>query len=198
LFNSSSEDIRIKYNFPINKILVLVGANLEKRKGHIFLLEAICELKKEYYKDLNMHFIFAGDGAERYNINKYISDNDLESEVTMLGHINDIFPIINAVDILVLPSIGHEDFPYIILESMALSKAIIGTKVAGIPEQIIDNLNGYLVEPGCPRDLKIALQKFIENKTLIKEFGIEGKKIFDDKYFVKKIVKKYINLFKAD
>jgi glycosyltransferase involved in cell wall biosynthesis len=132
----------------------------------------------------------------RREIIDYIILNDLGNYVTMLGHINDIFTLINAADILILPSISHEDFPYIIIEAMSLSKPVIGTKVAGIPEQIINNINGYLIEPSDASAIKEALLKFIYNPILIENFGAESKKIFNQKFQIKIGVHKYINLLK--
>jgi glycosyltransferase involved in cell wall biosynthesis len=189
-------EIKQKYNLPSNKIIALVGANLVKRKGHIYLLEAILQLKMELNQNLPIHFVFAGDGEERNNLIDYIILNDLGNYVTMLGHINDIFTLINAADILILPSISHEDFPYIIIEAMSLSKPVIGTKVAGIPEQIINNINGYLIEPSDASAIKEALLKFIYNPILIENFGAESKKIFNQKFQIKIGVHKYINLLK--
>jgi len=193
LINSEVE-IKQMYSLPQNKIIALVGANLVKRKGHIFLLEAIKNLKLELNNKIDIHFVFAGEGEERDNLKNYIKLNNLYNDVTMLGHINDIFSLINASDILILPSISHEDFPYIIIEAMALSKAVIGTKVAGIPEQIKDNLNGFLINQSDVFALKDSIKKFINNPIFIKQFGIEGKKIFNERFQVNISVKKYIDL----
>jgi glycosyltransferase involved in cell wall biosynthesis len=191
-------EIKQKYNLLNNKILALVGANLVKRKGHIYLLEAIRQLKTELNENLSIHFVFAGDGDERNNLIEYIKLNDLGNHITMLGHVNDIFTLINTTDILILPSISHEDFPYIIIEAMSLSKPIIGTKVAGIPEQIIDNVNGYLIEPSDAFAIKEALLKFIYNPILIEKFGTESIKIFNEKFQIGIGVNKYIHLLKLN
>ena len=197
VFKNTEEEIKLMYNLPQSKIIALVGANLVKRKGHIYLLKAIQKLKVELNNNIGIHFVFAGDGEERENLINYIKLNNLNSDVSMLGHVNDIFSLINAVDILILPSISHEDFPYIIIEAMSLSKAVIGTKVAGIPEQIIDNLNGFLIKPFDDLALKNSLLKFINNPIIIKQFGIEGKRIFDDRFQVKISVNNYINLLNS-
>ena len=54
---------------------------------------------------------------------------------------------INAADLVLLPSTKDEDMPLTILSSMALSKPIISTNIAGIPEEVVDGYNGYLVNP---------------------------------------------------
>jgi len=57
------------------------------------------------------------------------------------------------------------------LEAMASGLAVIGTKVSGLEEVIINNQNGFLVEKENPHELYEAIKNLIYNKSLIKEIG---------------------------
>ena len=62
--------------------------------------------------------------------------------------------------------LGNEDMPNAISEAMLLGKPIVGTRTAGIPEQIDDGVNGYLVSPGDPIDLANKINKLIIARKL--------------------------------
>jgi len=62
-----------------------------------------------------------------------------------------------AADALVLPSIGHEDMPIVIIDAMAASRPVIATRVAGIPEQVVDGVTGRLVPPNDSVSLSVAI-----------------------------------------
>ena len=88
----------------------------------------------------------------------------------LIGGLNNIFDLINASDVIILPSIENEDFPNIIIEAMSLGKPTIGSKIAGIPEQIDHNKNGYLINPKDDKDLLKKIIK-ISNKKKLKSFS---------------------------
>jgi len=77
-----------------------------------------------------------------------------------------------------------------------MGKPTIGTHVAGIPEQINNNVNGYIVKPKDENDLSVAIQKLMNFKT-INLFSLKAKEKFATNYTVNIIVKKYIDLYKS-
>ena len=72
----------------------------------------------------------------------------LGSTVTFVAHTDRIHDYYQAIDVLIMASLHSEDLPYVILEAMAAGKPVIGSAVAGIPEQVIHGVNGLLVDPG--------------------------------------------------
>ncbi|NQU34606.1 MAG: glycosyltransferase family 4 protein [Bacteroidetes bacterium] len=186
-----------KYSIPGNKIIASVVANLEKRKGHIFLLEAILQIKKQYPQNLNSFFIFEGTGPEKTVLEKYIAENELAEQVLQVDYIPDIFNLLNASDFVILPSIANEDFPNVIIEAMSLGKPVIGTDIAGIPEQIENNKTGIVVKPKNPEELKQAIVRLASDSLLLQQFSLEAKKKFDSLYEKSISVKKYHNLYKS-
>ena len=183
-------------NINLNgRFLFSTIAILEKRKGHIWLLKAIKLLKKDTNFDTPL-FIIEGEGSERHNLEQFIVNNDLSNDVKLVGRSPHIFNLINASDIIVLPSTEYEDFPNVIIEAMSMGKPTIGTHVAGIPEQINNNVNGYIVKPKDEHDLSLAIQKLMNFKT-INLFSLKAKEKFATNYTVNISVKKYIDLYKS-
>ena len=143
--------------------LVSVGL-LTRRKGFIYLFEAL-KLLKEPETDLKFHLDLFGEGEEKQYLESYIINNNLSNEIKMNGYRTDIVSILKQYDIFVIPSIEKEDFPYVVLEAMSNSLTVIGTKVAGIPEQILDY--NFLVEPANSEELFFCLKRLLKNPSLV-------------------------------
>jgi len=180
-----------------NRPLFSTIALLEERKGHIWLLKAIKKIKETNINtDTSPFFIFEGNGSTYSILNNYISKNKLENYVTIIKEIPNIFNLINASDAIILPSIFMEDFPNVIIEAMSLSKPVIGTKIAGIPEQIDHHKNGCLVKP---KDSDALYDSIIHlmNKDVRETYGIQSKHKYNENYKVEISVNKYIQLYKS-
>jgi len=193
----SKEKFKEKYSIPPKKIVASVIANLEKRKGHIFLLEAILQIKKQFHNSLNLLFIIEGTGAEKSNLKNYILEYELTDLVIMIDYIPDIFNLLNVSDFVILPSIANEDFPNIVIEAMSLGKPVIGTSIAGIPEQIENNKTGLIVKPQNPEELKQAIIRLALDSNLLQQFSTAAIKKFDSSFEKSISVQKYINLYKS-
>ena len=180
-----------------NRPLFSTIALLEERKGHIWLLKAIKKLKESNIdSDVSPFFIFEGNGSTYSILNNYILDNKLGDYVKIFKEIPNIFNLINASDAIILPSIFMEDFPNIIIEAMSLGKPVIGTKIAGIPEQIDHYKNGCLVSP---KDVDGLYDSIIHlmNKDVRETYGIQSKHKYNENYKVEISVNKYIQLYKS-
>jgi len=193
----SIEEFKKKYSIPENNLIISVVANLEKRKGHIFLLEAVKQIVEQYPPASIPYFIFEGMGPEKDNLKNFILKNRLTDYVLMVDFIPHIFNLLNASDIVVLPSVANEDFPNVIIEAMSLGKPVIATEIAGIPEQIENNNTGIIVKPRNAFELKLAIMKLVSNPSLIQQFSINAKKRFDTYYEESISVRKYLDLYKS-
>ncbi len=175
--------------------VALIVAQLEKRKGHIYLLEAM-RILVESGREAPL-LIIEGVGPERAALEQYVETNRLSEHVRFLGSVDHLFDLINAVDFTVLSSIDQEDFPNIILESMALGKAVIGTTVAGIPEQIAHEKTGLLVPPREPNALADALLRLSQNSELRGSLGEQAKEQFTARFTENVAVARYLDLYKS-
>ena len=115
----------------------------------------------------------------------------------MIDNIPDIFNLLNASDFVILPSIANEDFPYIVIEAMSLGKPVIGTEIAGIPEQIENNKTGIVVKPQNSEELKNAVIRLASDPSLIQQFSEEAKKKFDASYEKSISLTKYCSLYNS-
>ncbi len=149
-----------------NTRLVCVG-RLCEQKGQLLLLEAAHGLAK---KGIAFELVLAGDGEMRPEVERMIAAYDLGKKVRITGWISGQQvrdEILNACG-LVLPSFA-EGLPVVIMEAMALRRPVISTYVAGIPELVIPNENGWLVPAGSVTELMEAMEELLATPVEVLE-----------------------------
>jgi len=146
-----SSECRRVLNLPQDKKIILTVGNLELIKGQKYLIEAIGEIIRNR-KDILC--IIIGVGKVRSNLEHQIQSLGLDGHIMLAGgkpH-DEIPHWINACDLFVLPSL-NEGNPTVMFEALGCGKPFVGTKVGGVPEIIISDEYGLLVEPADPDDL---------------------------------------------
>ena len=175
------------------KFFIGTIANFYQTKGLDYLIEAFNLLNtKNQIQDVKLLLI--GDGRERVNLEKKISDYGLKEKVILLGQIPEAFKYIEAFDVFVLPSV-KEGFPWAILEAMAAKVPVISTSVGAVPEIIENGKNGILVEPKSPGQLAEAIQYLLENERVRQELALQGHQTVLFKFPIEKMIKETEELF---
>lgn len=189
------EQVIQRLGLPESRLILSVIAVLDERKGHIFLLKALDEIKKTHHDNSMPFCIIEGTGPSEAFLKKYVGENNLSKDVLFLSHESHIFNLINASDCIILPSIKDEDFPNIILESMSLGKTIIASNFSGIPEQIEHMKSGFLIEPGNIQSLTNAIKVIIDDLEMRTLLGKNAKIRFEELFTNKKAVNQYCKLY---
>lgn len=123
-------------------------------KGHSFLIKAFERVREQVP---SAHLILAGDGPLKEEIQEQAARAGLDDSVHFLGRRNDVPRLLRAMDAFVLPSVGSEGMPLVILEAMAAGVPCIASSLSGIPEIINDDDVGFLVPPGDDNALAEAM-----------------------------------------
>lgn len=156
---------------PPDKTNIGIVANLQERKGHLDLIEAIAQLYPDYPK-IHVHII-GGDlfGESRKKLLKdRIAELKLEDAFTFHGQVNNVRDFLNELEILVCAS--HEEaFPISILEAMAFNLPIVSTAVNGIPEAIVHGQCGILVRERDCMELASGIERVIVERDEAKAMG---------------------------
>lgn len=177
------------------RLLIGVVAVLEERKGHIYLLKALKLLKDQGFEKKMPLLVMEGEGPERSRLEEFVLGAGLTEDVLFAGKEPNVFNLMNAVDVLALPSISHEDFPNVVLEAMSLGKPVIASRFAGIPEQVENLKNGILVGPKDTAGLAAAIEKLANDGALRERLGQAGLRRFEERFKAEVSVKNYIQLY---
>lgn len=152
--------------------LVCVG-RLCEQKGQILLLEAIKQLRDEGW---NLHLTLVGDGEMRSQLEAKILDCGLHHCVKITGWASgqQVKQYIENARALVLPSFA-EGLPVVLMEAFALRRPVVSTYVAGIPELVESDVNGWLVPAGSVEALANAIRKVLQMPTdILTQMGGRG------------------------
>ena len=174
--------------------LVCIG-RLCEQKGQILLIEALNILAK---KGVNFSLTLVGDGDMRTDIENKIAEYNLQRNINITGwqSCQQVKKLILQSKLTVLPSFA-EGLPVVIMESMSLSKPVISTFIAGIPELITHNENGWLVPAGDSTKLSEAIEEALNlNNFEITEIGNRAKKVVTQRHNIDIEAKKLISHFK--
>lgn len=147
---------------PDSRTLVCVG-RLTPQKGQLLLLDAVRRLVAE---GIDLHLVLAGDGEMRDEVEERIRAFQLEDHVEITGWIDaaEVTRRLQEARAMVLPSFA-EGLPVVIMEAFALARPVLSTYIAGIPELVVNEENGWLVPAGSVDQLTHALRAVMETPT---------------------------------
>ncbi len=176
-----------------DEIKFLFVGRLEKSKGVYCLIHA---MKPLLQSKLNAKLFIIGRGIEERNLKTLVSSLNLTDYVTFLGNVpyERLPEFYNACDALILPSL-IDPSPSVILEAMACGKPVIGSKVGGIDEVLVDRETGYLFKPNNYKELSLLLRKFVESPEIIQQLGKNSRTRIEEVYALDKISKKHIKIY---
>lgn len=179
-----------------SKIFTTVGF-FKTIKGHSVLIQAIPEVIKNYPE---CHFIFIGEESSGTNFKESLKNMakrlGVLSHLTILPFQKDISKYYHLSFGTILPSINGEGLPRAIIESIASGVPPIGTRLAGIPDLIIDGKNGFLCNINDSNSLAMSIQKMLAlSKKDYLDMQKSNKRLATEKYNIKTMIHKYVEIY---
>lgn len=181
-----------------NKFIFLSVGHLNKGKGITYLLQAISQLPGELRR--KCHFVIVGDGPEKEDLINEAASLKISDSVTFTGRLvgDNLLGLYSDADVFILPSLS-EGRPTVVNEAMVSGCAIIASDIDGIPEQVTDGYNGFLVEPKNSRQFAGRIRQLAEDENLMRTMGKNSKrKILDEgitwENYARKVEKVYMDV----
>ena len=161
--------MRERLGAPPGGVLVLGLGRLVEKKGFTHLLEAAARVPAA-------HVALAGDGDLRDALAAQAAR--ARASVRLVGALarDAVAEALAAADIVAVPSVvdraGNVDgLPNVLLEAMAAGRAVVASRVAGIPDVVTDGVDGILVAPGDAAALAGALTRLAGDAALRARLG---------------------------
>ena len=169
---SVRESARARLGLVADEIALGTVGALTARKGHRTLLEAMGLIRAS--GGIPVRCFIAGAGPLRESLAHEIDRMGLGAQVRMLGQIDDPLPLLEALDIFVMPSMA-EGLGVAALEAMASGIPVIASEVGGLREAVEDGRSGILFPPGDARVLADGISRLAGSQELRAAMGAAGR-----------------------
>jgi glycosyltransferase involved in cell wall biosynthesis len=168
----SSAEARQMLGLAPDQPVVACVAHLSPKKGQAFLLKAVA-LLRDCFPDLVC--LLAGEGEMAEQLQQQAAELGIADCVRLLGFRRDVMSVMQAADVVVLPSIAKEGLGLVLVEAALLQKPTIGSNAPGIDEAVQDGVTGLLVPPGDATALADQLALLLGDVRLRTSMGAAGR-----------------------
>jgi glycosyltransferase involved in cell wall biosynthesis len=155
-------------------LLVAAVGRLIPVKGFDYLLDGFAEAQPA---GPPLRLVVVGDGSERRRLEDRATELGVRDGVTFTGMVGpeEVPTYLAAADIVVVPSVRHEGFvdglPNVALEAMAAGRALVATRVGGLPELVRNDETGLLVDEKDVGQLADAITRLARDAALRARLG---------------------------
>ncbi len=188
-----SGEMRRRWCCSESTVVIGTVGRLVPVKGHATLLEAFRRLLGSIP---SAKLLVVGEGPLGEQLQGRVKQMGLEQVVIFAGHQEQVHDFINMMDIFVLPSL-HEGIPMVLLEALAMGKAVIASAVGGIPEVVSHGYSGILMEPGDTMQLVESLKELIYNRDKATALGVAGRKMVEQEFDARLMVDRTVETYKS-
>ena len=145
----------------------------------------------------NVMFYWVGDGAYA---NKIIPVLKKYKNFKWLGHLeypNRVREFLDEIDVYALMS-GIDMSPLTLQEAQLMKKPVIATSVGGIPELMIENETGYLINKGDYKNWIEKIKILLNDEKKSKEMGKKGREFIEKEFNWNKIAENFLKIVKQN
>ena len=164
--------------FSSDPPLIVAIGRLIAKKGFANLIRA-CALLVEHGRSFRCEIF--GEGPLENQLRGQIEELGLKELVQLPGAKpqHELRERLAGASVFVLPSVpeaegGMDNLPTVIMEAMVTGLPVVSTRISGIPEMVIDNETGFLVEPHEVVALAGAIEKVTNDRSLGERLGHAG------------------------
>jgi len=181
-----SAELKASLALPLDVPVVGTVGRLHESKGIADLIRAVPAVVAEAPR---ARFLFVGGRHEQWQ--PLVEELSVEPYCTFTGSVaNDAVPdYLNLMDVIVFPTY-KEGFSRAVLEAMATRRAIVATRVGGVPEAIEHERSGLLVDPHRPDQLAEAILRMLGDAGLRKRLAEAAYRDATEKFTREKYLEK--------
>jgi len=190
----SREEVRARLGLSRDDIVFGTVGRLAKTKGHIYLIDAFANVIKKAPKS---KLIIIGDGHLHNELKEEVEKLRISSHVTFLGFRDNVFELLRAFDIFVMPSIA-EGLALALLEAMASRLPTIASAVGGIPEVFGNEEIGRLIPSKNIAALENAMLEICTlDKSQKRILGENARKRIEDEFSIDFMCRNLFELYES-
>lgn len=175
---------------PNGEPIIVHVSNFRKVKNLPVVLQVFYEVRQHRPVKL----VLIGDGPEREVIERMAVDMGVQDDVRFMGDQEYVSRILPAADVFLLPS-EHESFGLAALEAMSCAVPVVGSRIGGLPEVIVDGETGYLCSPHDVECMTALVMGLLDEPDRRKEIGMKARQRALDLFARDAIVERYLQAY---
>jgi glycosyltransferase involved in cell wall biosynthesis len=193
--NPVSENYFICSNYE-NPYRILCVCNITKLKNVFDLIKSI-RLVKNKHPLIDLHIAGGIKDREYMNaIKQHMKRHDLEENITFLGHLSDDHLLEEYRECSILAHVSlQENSPIVIQQAMAAGKAVVATRVGGVPDLIDDTKSGLLVQCGDIEGLSQRIGRLLRDPNLCKALGDSARAFASQNFRIDHVAQKTYEVY---
>jgi L-malate glycosyltransferase len=191
------EALRRRLGISAERLLVGTIGEIKRLKGQEEFLRAAHLLAQRFPA---ADFVIAGEdfspkGEHRARVEGLIAELGLQSRVHLTGWLEDVVPLLDALDVFV--SASHtESFGLAIVEAMASGTPVVATATEGARETIEDGVSGLLVPVGDAEALAEAVARMLSDTRERERIGARARLLARERFSHERMVAATENLYR--
>lgn len=184
---------RIKQPYNRRKNTIGYVGRLSGEKGISEFIDAVPLILKARN---DVDFLIVGDGPLLSSIKRNLSKDGLLEKVILTGWAahKEVPDYLNGLKLLIMPTHTEAGSPQPIQEAMSCGTPVLVTSVGGVADVVKDEENGFILKDRSPQQIAEAALKILEYPK-INEIIINGRKLIEQEYTFKAVVKRYKEVF---
>jgi len=188
-----------KYGVPTDKPFITQISRYDKWKDPLGVVEVFERVRRKVDCRLVLCGNMATDDPEGImifnRINKRAKKLIENKDIILLTVESNI--LVNALQrsaAVVIQKSLREGFGLTVTEALWKKRPVVASNIGGIPLQIQDGVNGFLLEPDDTEGFAERVVECLKNPSLGKEIGEKGKETVREKFLITRILLDYLDL----
>lgn len=188
----NNQELKKTYGISDNEKVIVHISNFRPVKRIQDVIQSFAHIRKEIKSKL----LLIGNGPELTVACEMVKKLKIEDDVLFLGKQENVGELFSICDLKLLLS-EKESFGLVLLEAMACGVPVIGTNIGGIPEVIVDNETGYLVEVGNTKEVAEKAIALLNDDEKHKRFAQKAVLHVRENFHSENIVNAYEDIYNS-
>lgn len=174
---------------------VLLGlGRLVHDKGFDVALRALAALPDRWSR---VRMMIVGDGDGRPHLESLNRELALGDRVEFRGGVpnTEVPALVNRSTLMLVPSRWQEPFGIVCLEAAVMERAVVASRVGGVPEVVEDGVSGMLVEPDRPEPLARAIASLLDDPAALVAMGRRARQFAESRFGYDRFLRKHLQWY---
>ncbi|MBN2464493.1 glycosyltransferase [candidate division WOR-3 bacterium] len=189
-----------KFEVPLDKPLITQVSRFDKWKDPLGVIEAFRLVKDQVDCRLVLCGSMASDDPEGQliyeRVRRQVNSQNSRRDIILIAAENST--LVNALQrnsAVVVQKSLREGFGLTVTEALWKSRPVVATRVGGIPIQIDDGVNGFLVEPADIRSCADRIVRLLKDRKLAEDLGRKGREKVRDNFLITRLLLDHLRLY---